>query len=101
MRTGVFTIAPSLHSPRARRFPRVAQGFCCDLAGLPPSPRARACSSSGRFARIDVYDLRAHERTEDLAALSADGGMIEARASVLTYHPVPEELVALAREVGT
>jgi len=26
--------------------------------------------------------------------------MIEARASVLTYHPVPAELVALDREVG-
>ena len=72
---------------------------------LKPSGVARETEGEGvhfigPFAKTDVYDLRAHEQTEDLAALSADGGMIEARASVLTYHPVAAELVALDREVG-
>ena len=35
-----------------------------------------------------------------LAALSADGRMLEARASVLTFRPAAGELVALAREIG-
>jgi regulator of protease activity HflC (stomatin/prohibitin superfamily) len=48
----------------------------------------------------EVYDLRAQEHLEDLEALSADGVPLEARASVVTYRPVPEEVVALARETG-
>jgi regulator of protease activity HflC (stomatin/prohibitin superfamily) len=35
-----------------------------------------------------------------LAALSSDGAMLEAHASVMTFHPVPTEVVALARETG-
>ena len=70
-------------------------------SGVARETQGRACISSGRSRRTDVYDFRAHEQTEDLAALSADGGMIEARASVLgPTISVPAELVALDREVG-
>ena len=49
---------------------------------------------------VDLYDLRAQEHTEDLEALSADGVPLEAAASIVTFRPVPEEVVALARETG-
>jgi regulator of protease activity HflC (stomatin/prohibitin superfamily) len=54
----------------------------------------------GPLARAEVYDLRGQEHREFLAALSADGAMLEARASVLTFRPVAGEVVALAREIG-
>ena len=99
MRTGVFTFALAAFSACAT-VPSGSAGVLLRPGGVAPEPQGEGVQFIGPLARIDVYDLRAHERTEDLAALSADGGMIEARASVLTYHPVPEELVALAREVG-
>jgi regulator of protease activity HflC (stomatin/prohibitin superfamily) len=49
---------------------------------------------------VENYDLRAQERSEDLTALSADGAQLEAHASVITFHPVPAEVVELARETG-
>ncbi len=49
---------------------------------------------------VETYDLQAQEKTEDLTAVSADGMALDARASVLTFHPVPDQVVALAREVG-
>ena len=52
------------------------------------------------WSRVDLYDLRVDEHTEDLAAISAEGGALEARASILTFHAAPGEVVALAREVG-
>jgi len=54
----------------------------------------------GPLGMDELYDLQAQEQSEDLDALSADGMMLEAHASVLTFHPVPAEVVALAREVG-
>jgi len=50
---------------------------------------------------VEVYELRAQERTEDFEALSADGVPLEAQASVVTFRPVPAEVVALARETGS
>ncbi|HUJ27478.1 MAG TPA: hypothetical protein VLW85_15745, partial [Myxococcales bacterium] len=40
----------------------------------------------GPFAAVQVYDLRAQERNEDLVGLTADGSPVEAGASVVTYH---------------
>jgi regulator of protease activity HflC (stomatin/prohibitin superfamily) len=54
----------------------------------------------GPLGVVETYDLQAQEQSEDLDALSADGMMLEAHASILTFHPLPEEVVALAREVG-
>lgn len=54
----------------------------------------------GPWSRVDLYDLRVDQHTENLDAVSADGAALEARASVLTFHAAPEEVVALAREVG-
>jgi regulator of protease activity HflC (stomatin/prohibitin superfamily) len=54
----------------------------------------------GPLGEVETYDLQSQEQSEDLDALSADGMMLEAHASVLTFHPVPAEVVALAREVG-
>jgi regulator of protease activity HflC (stomatin/prohibitin superfamily) len=68
--------------------------------GVAADPLGEGTHLVGPLASVDVYDLRAQEETEDLVALSADGAPLEARASVLTFHPVPSELVALARQVG-
>jgi regulator of protease activity HflC (stomatin/prohibitin superfamily) len=54
----------------------------------------------GPFDQVETYDLRAQERNEDLDALSADGAPLEAHASMITFHPAPDEVVALARETG-
>ena len=54
----------------------------------------------GPLDQVETYDLRAQEHSEDLDALSADGAPIEARSSIITFHPVPEEVVDLARQTG-
>ena len=54
----------------------------------------------GPLDEVETYDLRAQEHSEDLAALSADGAPLEAHSSIITFHPVPGEVVALARETG-
>ena len=54
----------------------------------------------GPFSTVQVYDLRAQERNEDLIGLTSDGAPVEAGASVVTFHLVPEELTQLDRQVG-
>jgi regulator of protease activity HflC (stomatin/prohibitin superfamily) len=68
--------------------------------GVAREPMGEGVHLLGPLARAEIYDLRAQEHTEVLAALSADGAMLEARASVLTFRPAAGELVALAREIG-
>src|SRR5512147_1748036 len=68
--------------------------------GVAPRPLAEGVSFIGPLAAVELYDLREEQRREDMVALSADGMMLEADASVLTFRPVPSELVQLAREVG-
>jgi len=68
--------------------------------GVAAEPLGEGVHVIGPLAEVEMYDLRAQERGEDLTALSAEGEMLEARASVLTFHPRPAELVTLAREVG-
>jgi hypothetical protein len=68
--------------------------------GVAAAPLPEGLHVIGPRARAEDYDLRAQETNEDLEAVSLDGAPLEARASVLTFRPAPEELVALAREVG-
>jgi regulator of protease activity HflC (stomatin/prohibitin superfamily) len=75
-------------------------GVLLRASGMADQPLGEGVQVVGPWASVEIYDLRAQERSEDLQALSADGAMLEAHASVLTYHPMPEQLVALAREVG-
>lgn len=75
-------------------------GVLVGPGGVAPEPLGEGDRVVGPFSRIETYDLRAEQKTEDIVALSEDGQPLEARASVLTFRPVPGELVALAREVG-
>lgn len=52
------------------------------------------------LSRVDLYDLRAQERDEDLVGITSDGVPLQARTSLVTYSIVPNELIALDREVG-
>jgi regulator of protease activity HflC (stomatin/prohibitin superfamily) len=49
---------------------------------------------------VMLYDLRQQQVTVRFNALTHDGGLVTASASVVTFRIVPEELVAFAREVG-
>jgi regulator of protease activity HflC (stomatin/prohibitin superfamily) len=80
--------------------PPGSSGVLIAPGGVAPAPLAEGVHVIGPFASVERYDLRAQERTEDLTAISADGAALEARASLLTFHPLPGQLVALAREVG-
>ncbi len=75
-------------------------GVLLRTSGVDAKTLPEGVSFIGPLDRVKTYDLRAQERTEDLKALSADGAVLEARASVMTFHPAPSEVVALAREVG-
>jgi len=69
-------------------------------SGVERRPLSEGISFIGPLASVETYDLRAQEQKEDMAALSADGMMLEANASVLTFHPAAAELVDLARQTG-
>jgi regulator of protease activity HflC (stomatin/prohibitin superfamily) len=68
--------------------------------GVSPQPLDEGVHVVSPWSQVTLYDLRVDEHTETLAAISADGAEVEARASVLTFHAAPGEVVALAREVG-
>src|SRR5215471_6954450 len=87
-------------TPACATIPSGHAGVLLTSSGVASAPLGEGAHLVGPLASVDVYDLRAQERGEDLVALSADGAMLEARASVLTFHPAPTELVALARDVG-
>jgi regulator of protease activity HflC (stomatin/prohibitin superfamily) len=70
------------------------------VSGVDPEPLRDGEHFIGPLGVVETYDLQAQEQSEDLDALSADGMMLEAHASVMTFHPVPAEVVFLAREVG-
>jgi regulator of protease activity HflC (stomatin/prohibitin superfamily) len=94
-------IAPVLTSLAAcATIPSGHTGVLVRPGGVAAAALEEGAHVIGPFASVEIYDLRAQERTEDLTALSADGSTLEARASLLTFHPLPAELVALAREVG-
>lgn len=68
--------------------------------GVAPEPLGEGSHLVSPWSTVTLYDVRADEHNEDLGAVSADGAALEARASVLTFHAAPGEVVALAREVG-
>lgn len=68
--------------------------------GVARDPLGEGTHVIGPFAHAEIYDLRGQQHNEDLGALSADGAMLEARASVLTFRPVASEAVALAQQTG-
>lgn len=68
--------------------------------GVDPEPLGEGVHVVGPLSRVDVYDLRAQEQSEDLVGLSADGALLFARASLVTYHLPAAELPAFVREVG-
>ncbi|HXJ21017.1 MAG TPA: prohibitin family protein [Polyangia bacterium] len=75
-------------------------GVVLRAGGVDPAPLGEGAHAISPWARVDLYDLRLDEHNEDLIAISADGAQVEARASILTFHAAPGEVVALAREVG-
>jgi len=69
-------------------------------SGVRPEPLGEGVSSVPWFGDVYLYDLRQQVLTVRFVAMTSDGGSVTASASVVTYRIVPEELVALAREVG-
>ncbi len=107
-------------SARNRR-PSAARGCAVALGSLllacttvPPGHAAVALAPSGVrpdvlpegvdsipwFGQVYLYDTREQTLTLRFNAISRDGSPVMTSASVVTYRLVPEELVALAREVG-
>lgn len=75
-------------------------GVVLGMAGVGPKALPEGVHWIGPLDRVESYDLRAQQHSEDLEALSADGAPLEARASIVTFHPVPTQVVDLARETG-
>jgi hypothetical protein len=104
--TGVRLMRPTLAIigfitlPACATVPAGQAGVVLRSNGVDSKPLAEGVHLVGPLADVETYDQRAQEKNEDLDALSADGAMLEAQASVLTFHPVPTELVALASEIG-
>ncbi len=69
-------------------------------SGVRAEPLKEGESPIPWFSEVTLYDLRQQEVTVRFHALTHDGGLVTASASVVTFRIVPEELVALAREVG-
>lgn len=80
--------------------PSGGAGVVLGIRGVDPDPLGEGVHFVGPLAEVETYDLRAQEKSEDLEALSADGMLLDARASVMTFHPAPGEVVALARDTG-
>jgi regulator of protease activity HflC (stomatin/prohibitin superfamily) len=99
MRVALFAIV--LVAPAAcATVPSGHSGVVLRASGVDEKPLPEGVSYVGPLAEVQTYDLRSQQRSEDFDALSADGLPLEAHASVLTFHPVASELVALAREIG-
>jgi regulator of protease activity HflC (stomatin/prohibitin superfamily) len=69
-------------------------------SGVHPEALTEGVSAMPWFGEVSLYDLRQQQVTVRFNALTHDGGLVTASASVVTFRIVPEELVALAREVG-
>jgi hypothetical protein len=75
-------------------------GVVWNSAGVQPEPLSEGLHFVGPVARVQLYDLRAQERSETLQGLSADGAAVEASASVVTFHVDAGDLPALERQLG-
>ena len=80
--------------------PQGRVGVLLTPTGVAATPLGEGVHVVNPLSRVELYDLRVDEHNEDLVAVSADGATLEARASILTFHAAPGEVVALAREVG-
>ncbi len=69
-------------------------------SGVRPEALKEGESGIPWFSEVSLYDLRQQELSVRFNALTHDGALVTASASVVTFRIVPEELVALAREVG-
>ncbi len=69
-------------------------------SGLRPDVLPEGVSAIPWFGQVYLYDTREQELTLRFNAISRDGSPVTTSASVVTYRIVPEEVVALAREVG-
>lgn len=68
--------------------------------GLQADPLQEGVHVVAPWNRVDVFDLRGQEHDEDIWALTSDGAPLEARASLVTFRLVPNEIAQLDREVG-
>jgi regulator of protease activity HflC (stomatin/prohibitin superfamily) len=75
-------------------------GVVLTPSGVRPRPLGEGVSAVPPLSQVALYDLRVQTRAENLRALAADGAPLIARASVVAFHVVPAQLVALHREVG-
>jgi regulator of protease activity HflC (stomatin/prohibitin superfamily) len=75
-------------------------GVLFTSSGVDPHPLGEGVSVIGPLSSVELYDLRVLTRAEDLAAIAADGAPLVARTSLVGFHVVPGEVVALHREVG-
>jgi regulator of protease activity HflC (stomatin/prohibitin superfamily) len=80
--------------------PQGRVGVLLTPSGVAATPLGEGVHAVNPLSQVELYDLRVDEHNEDLAAISADGATLVARASILTFHAAPGEVVALAREVG-
>jgi prohibitin 1 len=80
--------------------PSGQSGVVLHMDSIDPETLAEGVHWVGPFDSVENYDLRSQQHSEDLEALSADGAPLEAHASIVTFHPVPAEVVDLARETG-
>ncbi|MGO9831085.1 MAG: SPFH domain-containing protein [Myxococcaceae bacterium] len=69
-------------------------------SGVRPEPLGEGVSAIPWFGQVSLYDLREQELTVQFNAITQDGSPAMTSASVVTFRIIPEELVALAREVG-
>jgi len=80
----------------------VAPGQAALVTGLGgvQGPLGEGVHLVGPGAVAELFDLRQQEHDDVLGAVTADGAVVEAGTSLVTYRLVPEELSALARELG-
>ena len=80
--------------------PSGAGGVLWTPGGVSNEPVPEGQHFIGPLAKLQLYDLRRQEKNEDLVGITADGALVEAGASVVTFHLRAEDLVAVDRELG-
>lgn len=98
--TGLVFVATSSLASACATVPPGHAGVVLRADGVDPVPLGEGAHWVSPWTQVDLYDLRVDEHNEDLGAVTADGARVEARASILTFHAAPGEIVPLAREVG-
>jgi regulator of protease activity HflC (stomatin/prohibitin superfamily) len=93
-------LAGALGATGCATIPPGHAGVVFTPSGVREQPIGEGVALVGPLAEVTPYDLRGQKRNEDLAALSSDGARLQANASLVSYHLVEDEVVALHREVG-